>query len=204
MYRPSWTAEALRSDTLASTADRGARATVRPRHGARLVAVGAVHWSRFRLVVRYPGRHPARMGEHEMTHAQTFADERATAYLRKGVVDMYQSITPGDHVREDHDRELAEARMRATAATLGDVWCHHCDQPAVAEIALTLGETRAYCARCIARITIQPGGARVCQPRPTEVEPDPNRGAKLRAYIEDREDDPAIAMVSPTSDEVDR
>lgn len=117
-----------------------------------------------------------------MTHAQTFADQRATAYLRKGVVDMYQSITPGDHVREDHDRELAEARMRATAATLGDVWCSKCDQPAVAEVALTLGETRAYCARCISRITILPGGYRA---------------------VRDQEDDPAIAMVSPTSEEVD-
>ena len=79
---------------------------------------------------------------------------------------------------EYHERDIMEARdaylsMRATADLRmgvialtehesgrpapegpGDVWCAHCPERATAEVRLTSGELRAYCAKDIARLTI--------------------------------------------------
>lgn len=70
--------------------------------------------------------------------ARAWHDARATADIRMALAPTY------------------EGTERATApAGPGDVWCHHCEQPAAVEVLLAVGETRAYCATHIARLTIE-------------------------------------------------
>ena len=67
-----------------------------------------------------------------MTHAKAWATAKADAEARMATAPEYRS--PGD---------------------VGEVWCRHCDQPAVHTVRLTSGETAVYCGRCITRISIQ-------------------------------------------------
>lgn len=73
-----------------------------------------------------------------MTHAQAFADQRATAYLRKGLVDMATN----------------DQRPTVEVAT-DEVWCFHCEAPAVLWAVLTIGETRGYCTKHAPRVTLR-------------------------------------------------
>jgi len=79
-----------------------------------------------------------------MTAAQNYRDMRATADIRMALAPIHNEPE------------------RATAPTgPGDVWCHHCDQPATVEVRIATrpngmsSETRAYCSKHITRLTIQ-------------------------------------------------
>lgn len=70
---------------------------------------------------------------------------------------------------DDDIRTLAERLQRGiTGADIaGDVWCSHCDQPAITERTVTDGRatyTAAYCGRCLPRLTIQPRPKEARQP----------------------------------------